>query len=120
MARLERSPTWNADRQRPETQKALEGPFLFSAGEKKGRFDPPTFFSVVPACPKHHPDESHRAMSLAIILERLCQSVGTVRILAIPAATATGRHLKMLRWKYFHKFKKYLKINQIRKHHLQK
>ncbi|CAI8962099.1 hypothetical protein EMIT047CA2_80235 [Pseudomonas soli] len=39
-------------------------------------------------------------MSLAIILESLCQSVDTVRILAIPRLATSGEYLRMIQAKH--------------------
>jgi len=65
----------------------------FRAGEKKGRYDPPPFLPN-PSIPFfHHPDESHPAMSLAVFLDGLCQSVGTVQILVIFTGRTTTQNL---------------------------
>jgi hypothetical protein len=58
--------------------------------KKRGGLTRPHFFRS-PFVPFHHPDESHPAMSLAFILESLCQSVDTVEILASAVFPATGQ-----------------------------
>ncbi|MEG0858986.1 MAG: hypothetical protein RSD81_06585 [Pseudomonas sp.] len=90
MASQARSLTWSAKRP-GSIKKALQGPFfMFIAGKKRGGLTRPHFFRS-PFVPFHHPDESHPAMSLAVILESLCQSVDTVEILAAAAFPATGQ-----------------------------
>ncbi|MNO57943.1 hypothetical protein D3C76_484920 [compost metagenome] len=50
----------------------------------------PHFFRS-PCNPFHRPDESHPAMSLAVILDSLCLSVDTLQILEFPAVGATRK-----------------------------
>ncbi|WP_220462040.1 hypothetical protein, partial [Pseudomonas juntendi] len=79
------------------------GPFFVpakTADKKKGRFDPPTFFSVVPACPKHHPDEIASCDVLGLHPESLCMSLCTVRILAGSAARASAGVCRILPGKH--------------------
>jgi hypothetical protein len=59
--------------------------------QKKGRFDPPTFFPYFPVFPCHRPDESRLAMSWLSIPEGLCLSVDTVLILAISLALTSAK-----------------------------
>jgi hypothetical protein len=64
---------------------------LLNSGQKKrGGLTRPHFFRS-PCYPFHHPDESRPAMSLAVILDSLCLSVDTVRILEFPAFGATWK-----------------------------
>ncbi|KPX40636.1 hypothetical protein, partial [Pseudomonas ficuserectae] len=50
--------------------------------------------SLIPVFPGHHPDESHPAMSLTVVLDGLCLSVGTASILEIYPGRATPQTLQ--------------------------
>lgn len=86
---------------------------MFIAG-KKGRFNPPTFFRS-PFVPFHHPDESRPAMSFAIILDSLCQSVDTVEILTFAAFPSTGQNSQNAAETYLKQTIDLLFINSLQK-----
>ncbi|MHC2145323.1 hypothetical protein [Pseudomonas sp. 210_17 TE3656] len=114
MANQARSPTWSVKRS-GSIKKALQGPFfMFIAGKKRGGLTRPHFFRS-PFVPFHHPDESHPAMSLAFILESLCQSVDTVEILASAVFPSTGQSSQKAAEMYLKQTIDLLFINNLQK-----